>query len=130
MLIGIVDHEAGTRDLRVLAGRHVRMPITGTALTLAAVSMAGVPPLLGFVSKEGLLDAALGTPGPAWAAPVVTGAIALASVFTVAYSGRLVLGALGRWGASPAGTAQPWESTRGEEVHEASPAFWTMPVLA
>ncbi len=130
MLIGIVDHEAGTRDLRMLAGRHVRMPVTGTALTLAAVSMAGVPPLLGFVSKEGLLDAALGTPGPAWAAPVVTGAIALASVFTVAYSGRLVLGALGTWGASPAGTAQPWESARGEEVHEAGPAFWTMPVLA
>ena len=130
MLIGIVDHEAGTRDLRMLAGRHVRMPVTGTALTLAAVSMAGVPPLLGFVSKEGLLDAALGTPGPAWAAPVVTGAIALASVFTVAYSGRLVLGALGTWGASPAGTTQPWESARGDQVHEAGPAFWTMPVLA
>lgn len=97
MLIGVVDHEAGTRDLRVLAGRRVRLPVTGAALAVAALSMAGIPPLLGFVSKEGLLAAALGTPGPAWAGPAVTAAIALASVFTVAYSGRLVLGALGLW---------------------------------
>ena len=130
MLVGVVDHEAGTRDLRVLAGRRVRLPVTGAALTVAALSMAGIPPLLGFVSKEGLLDAALGTPGPAWAGPAVTAAIALASVFTVAYSGRLVLGALGLWGPSPAGAPEPWESGRGEEVHEAPASFWAMPVLA
>ena len=130
MLVGIVDHEAGTRDLRALAGRRVRLPVTGTALAVAALSMAGVPPLLGFVTKEGLLDAALGTPGPAWAAPVVTAAIALASVFTFAYSGRLVLGALGLWGPSPAGAPEPWESGSGAEVHEAPATFWAMPVLA
>ena len=93
MLIGVVDHEAGTRDLRELAARHVRMPVTGTAIAVAALSMAGIPPLFGFISKEGLVEAALGTPGPAWLPVLVTAGIALTSVFTVAYSGRLVLGA-------------------------------------
>ena len=130
MLIGVVDHEAGTRDLRELAARHVRMPVTGTAIAVAALSMAGIPPLFGFVSKEGLLDAALETPGPAWLPVVVTAGIALTSVFTVAYSGRLVLGALGVWGPSPEGAAHSWSAGRGDEVHEAPAAFWGVPVLA
>ena len=129
MLIGIVDHQAGGRDLRDLAARNVRMPVTATAIVLAAVSMAGVPPLFGFVSKEGLLDAALDTPGPAWTAWVVTGGIALASVFTFAYSGRLVLGALGMWGSSPTGARHTWQSGRGEPVHDPSFTFWAVPAL-
>ena len=129
MLIGVVDHEAGTRDLRDLAARHVRMPVTGAAIAVAAASMAGLPPLLGFVSKEGLLDAALGAQGPAWLPGLVTAGIALTSVFTVAYSGRLVLGALGVWGTAPAGAADMWSAGRGEDVHEAPAAFWAVPVL-
>ena len=120
MLIGVVDHEAGTRDLRELAARHVRMPVTGTAIAVAALSMAGIPPLFGFISKEGLVEAALGTPGPAWLPVLVTAGIALTSVFTVAYSGRLVLGALGLWGPSPDGAAHSWPTGREDEVHELS----------
>ncbi|WP_295018507.1 DUF4040 family protein [uncultured Micrococcus sp.] len=130
MLIGVVDHEAGTRDLRELAARRVHMPVTGTAIAVAALSMAGIPPLFGFVSKEGLIDAALHTPGPVWLPVLVTAGIAVTSVFTVAYSGRLVLGALGVWGPSPDGAAHVWTSGRGDEVHEAPVAFWAMPVLA
>ena len=130
MLIGVVDHEAGTRDLRELAARHVRMPVTGTAIAVAALSMAGIPPLFGFISKEGLVEAALGTPGPAWLPVLVTAGIALTSVFTVAYSGRLVLGALGLWGPSPDGAAHSWPTGREDEVHEAPATFWGVPVLA
>ena len=130
MLIGIVDHEAGTRDLRELAGRTVRMPVVGAALVIAAVSMAGVPPLFGFVSKESLLEAALHAQGPAWLPSLVTVGIAWASVFTFAYSGRLILGALNLWGDAPLGHPQPWIRGRGEPVSDPSPAFWLPPALA
>ncbi|MGO1173314.1 MAG: DUF4040 family protein [Actinomycetaceae bacterium] len=115
MLVGVVDHEAGTRDLRELARMRVRMPVTLTAMTLAAASMAGVPLLMGFISKESLLTAFVGAPGPAWVAVVVTAAVAATSVLTFAYSGRLVLGAAG--------------GRSGPEVAEARPAFLAAPVL-
>lgn len=130
MLIGVVDHEAGTRDLRDLAARSVRMPVTGAAIALAALSMAGIPPMLGFVTKEGLLESALHAEGPAWLPALVTAGVALTSVFTVAYCGRLALGALGLWGAGPAGADVRWDAGHGAEVHEAGPAFWGVPVLA
>src|SRR3546814_20704283 len=50
--LGIVDHEAGTRDARRLGGLATLMPITATIATLAGLSMAGFAPLNGFLSKE------------------------------------------------------------------------------
>ena len=115
MLVGVVDHTAHTRDMRELAGMRLRMPVTAAAMTAAAASMAGVPLLLGFVSKESMLTALVDAPGGAWVPVVVTTAAAVASVFTFAYSARLVLGAFGG---------------RGEQrVDEASPAFWAPPAL-
>src|SRR6218665_1017964 len=52
MAVGIVDHETGTRDIRRLNGLYKAMPITGTLAMVAAASMAGVPLLNGFLSKE------------------------------------------------------------------------------
>ncbi len=52
MAAGIVDHETGTRDLRRLSGLATAMPITATLAVVAAASMAGVPLLNGFISKE------------------------------------------------------------------------------
>ncbi|MDN5692237.1 MAG: DUF4040 family protein [Micrococcaceae bacterium] len=129
MVVGIIDHQAGTRDLRELAARRVRMPATGTLLTIGAVSMAGVPPLFGFVSKEGLLEAGLRADGPSWLSWVVVAGLAWASVFTFAYSGRLVLGGLGLWGDAPAGHATPWRADGGALVSDPSPAFWLPPAL-
>ncbi len=56
MVVGTVDHESGTRDLRRVGGLFKAMPITGTAAVLSALSMAGLPPLIGFVAKEVLYD--------------------------------------------------------------------------
>ncbi len=56
---GTVEHETGTRDLRQLGGLRMRMPLAAGAATLAAVSMAGLPPLGGFISKELFYEAAL-----------------------------------------------------------------------
>ncbi|WP_268243549.1 proton-conducting transporter transmembrane domain-containing protein, partial [Agromyces mediolanus] len=100
LVVGIVDHAAGTRDWRKLSGLGRRMPVVATIGFVAAASMAGVPPLLGFVAKEGvftsLLEAGTATAdgGPAagwgWLALVLA---FLGSVLTVAYSVRFVWGA-------------------------------------
>lgn len=57
MVAGAVDHEAGTRDVRSLGGLIRVMPVTAVTAGLAALSMSGVPPLLGFISKELLYEA-------------------------------------------------------------------------
>ncbi|CAH0344614.1 Na+/H+ antiporter subunit A [Bacillus sp. CECT 9360] len=52
MAAGIIDHETGTRDIRKLGGLMNFMPITFTITLIGALSMAGVPPFNGFLSKE------------------------------------------------------------------------------
>ncbi|SFP19790.1 Na+/H+ antiporter subunit A [Salibacterium halotolerans] len=52
MMVGIVDHETGTRDIRNLGGLMTIMPITFTIAAIGSFSMAGLPPFNGFLSKE------------------------------------------------------------------------------
>lgn len=52
MIVGIVDHEVGTRDIRRLGGLATLMPITFTVAVIGSLSMAGLPPFNGFLSKE------------------------------------------------------------------------------
>ncbi|WRP05911.1 Na+/H+ antiporter subunit A [Rossellomorea aquimaris] len=52
MVVGIIDHETGTRDIRKLGGLMNFMPITFTIAMIGAFSMAGLPPFNGFLSKE------------------------------------------------------------------------------
>ncbi|MBS4018145.1 MAG: NADH-quinone oxidoreductase subunit I, partial [Dechloromonas sp.] len=52
MVAGLIDHEAGTRDVRRLGGLRGAMPITFAAALLAALSMGGLPPFFGFLAKE------------------------------------------------------------------------------
>ena len=52
MAAGIIDHEAGTRDMRKLNGLWKYMPYTAVLAMVAAAAMAGVPLLNGFLSKE------------------------------------------------------------------------------
>lgn len=87
MNVGIVDHEAGTRDIRHLGGLLVVMPITGTLGLIAAASMAGIPPLNGFLSKELMLEEAAHTLwwGQDWVFPALA---TLGATFSVAYSFR------------------------------------------
>ena len=63
LIAGAVENAAGTRDLRKLGGLAAGMPVTAALATLAALSMAGLPPLGGFISKELFYDAALDAPG-------------------------------------------------------------------
>lgn len=52
MMVGIVDHEVGTRDIRRLGGLMSIMPVTFTIALIGCFSMAGLPPFNGFLSKE------------------------------------------------------------------------------
>ncbi|MGQ7244108.1 monovalent cation/H+ antiporter subunit A [Salinicola sp. V024] len=90
MSAGIIDHETGTRDIRKLSGLRHSMPMTALLAGLAASSMAGVPLLNGFISKEMMLTEALGTGilgGLAWLIPVLA---TIGSILSVAYSLRYV----------------------------------------
>jgi multicomponent Na+:H+ antiporter subunit A len=95
MVVGIVDHETGTRDIRKLGGLMHLMPITFTLAIIGAFSMAGLPPFNGFLSKEmfftGMVNIlkldlfSLSTWGVLF--PVLAW---IASVFTFIYSMKLV----------------------------------------
>ena len=52
MVVGILDHELGTRDVRRLGGLMMFMPFTFTVAVIGSLSMAGLPPFNGFLSKE------------------------------------------------------------------------------
>jgi multicomponent Na+:H+ antiporter subunit A len=95
-VVGIIDHTAGTRDLRRLAGLRQQAPALFWVAVLAAASMAGIPPLAGFVGKEAIFAAFLG--GDPWQTAVLVGVVA-GSALTVAYSARFL------WGAFAGGPA-------------------------
>lgn len=59
MAVGIVDHETGTRDIRKLGGLMTVMPVTFTITMIGSLSMAGLPPFNGFLSKEMFFTALL-----------------------------------------------------------------------
>lgn len=59
MMVGIVDHEVGTRDIRRLGGLMAMMPLTFTIAVIGSASMAGLPPFNGFLSKEMFFAATL-----------------------------------------------------------------------
>lgn len=103
LTVGVIDHATGTRDLTKLSGLARRLPVLAVVAGLAAASMAGIPPLFGFVAKEAALDALVkiasdgdGTgilPAPA---VLLVAVIVLGSMLTAAYSLRFWWGAFGR----------------------------------
>jgi multicomponent Na+:H+ antiporter subunit A len=116
LVAGAVDHGVGTRDLTRLGGLRRVMPFTALAAVLAGLSMAGLPPLFGFVGKELAYKAKLGVENLGWLLPTVA---VLANALTVAAAGLLV--------------ARPFFGRRGTGVgataHEGPPALWGGPVL-
>lgn len=89
MSAGIIDHETHTRDIRRLGGLRRLMPITFGIATLAALSMAGVPLLNGFLSKEMMLEEATKT--VLFNSPMLVPLLAtVGSLFSAAYCFRLI----------------------------------------
>lgn len=96
LVVGIIDHQSGTRDIRELSGVFRSAPKLGIVALIGAASMAGLPPLAGFVAKEGIFQAFIASAVHGPAGPVV-GWIVLAgmvigSILTFAYSARFMWG--------------------------------------
>ncbi|MCL4139844.1 UNVERIFIED_CONTAM: hypothetical protein GTU68_042687 [Idotea baltica] len=88
VVVGEVDIRTGTRDITKLGGLYRSMPIATVVAVLAGLSMAGVPPLLGFAAKEAAVEAVLGLSG--LEALIVGGAVIGGSTLTVAYTARFL----------------------------------------
>jgi len=90
MAAGIIDHECGTRDMRRVNGLFKLMPVTATLAMVAAASMAGVPLLNGFLSKEMFFTEAVlftGFDGGHLLLPIFA---TIAGILAVAYSARFI----------------------------------------
>lgn len=90
MSAGIIDHEAGTRELKQLGGLRKTMPVTALLTVFASAAMAGVPLFNGFLSKEMFFTETLATPvlgGLSWLIPALA---TVGGILSVAYSIRLV----------------------------------------
>jgi len=126
MVVGIIDHEAGTRDIRRLGGLMSIMPITFSIALIGSFSMAGLPPFNGFLSKEmfftGMLNASqvnvFGLEFLTIAFPVIAW---IASVFTFIYCLVLVMRPF-------LGSFHP-EKLPKEKVHEAPAGMLVPPVI-
>ncbi len=118
MSAGIIDHEAHTRDIRRLGGLRHLMPITFIFATLAALSMAGIPFLNGFLSKEMMLEEANHTVlfGSPWLVPALA---VFGSLFSAAYSFRYV----GHVFLGPKRDDYP------TTPHDPGPGLWLPPVI-
>jgi multicomponent Na+:H+ antiporter subunit A len=114
LVAGIIDHETGTRDVNNLGGLRSAMPITAAAAVLAALSLASLPPTLGFIGKEMLLEASLQTNESL----IITIALMLASSIYVATAG--IIGIRPFFGKKLATPGPP---------QEASPGLWLAPAL-
>ncbi len=101
MVVGIVDHELGTRDIRSMHGFGPGWSPVLIAGVVSAASMAGLPPLFGFIAKEKALKGYLDD-GNFGGGGLVLVVIVVASICTFAYSARFVLGLLGRFGSDEA----------------------------
>ncbi|MFY0409480.1 Na+/H+ antiporter subunit A [Solicola sp. PLA-1-18] len=115
MVVGIVDRTCGTRDLRELTGLARRMPVLLVVTVLSAASMAGLPPLAGFVAKETVFasfeEVAHGEGGTGlapWVGWVALAGLVVGSLLTVAYSARFVWGVF----ADKVGAELPREPAR------------------
>ena len=123
MTVGIVDHETHTRDRRVLTGLGRRWPLVTAFTVLAAASMAGIPPLFGFVAKELALEGLLEPGTPVRITLLVV--VVVGSMLTVAYTARFLWGAFG-----PADhDSVPVNARRGSDAPRASVLFALSPAI-
>lgn len=87
---GVIDHETGTRDVRRLSGLYSFMPISATLAMVAAASMAGVPLLNGFLSKEMFFAETVALKSGNLLEQLLPFIATIAAAFSVVYSLRFI----------------------------------------
>jgi multicomponent K+:H+ antiporter subunit A len=117
MVAGIIDHATHTRDIRSLGGLRKAMPLTFGIAAIASLSMAGFPPLNGFLSKELMLEEASHVHWlTAWAVPALA---TMGALLSVGYSLRFL---------SHAFLGESRESLH-HAPHDPGPGLWAAPAL-
>lgn len=120
MSAGIIDHETGTRDLNKLGGLRKQMPILFVIVGIAALSMAGLPPLFGFLAKETLLASVTHPSLPASVNFIFPLTTVIAGALILFQAGILV------WGVFLGKPADPKHPPHG---HDPKWGFWLAPAL-
>ena len=133
MIVGAIDHTTGTRDIGELSGLGRKEPFVAFLAVVSAASMAGLPPLFGFIAKESALEAILheeslhGMPGHITLVVLVVG-----SILTMGYSLYFLWGAF----ATKAQHREAGVSPAVAKMHHigpllsASPAMLTLATIA
>ena len=115
MVAGLIDHEAGTRDITRLGGLRRAMPATFAAAMLAALSMGGLPLFFGFLAKEEIYYAHSLAEG--WQALLIVVAVAgNALMFAIGFAV-----ALRPFAGAAAATPKP--------AHEGPVSLWLGPIV-
>ncbi|MCW5757144.1 MAG: DUF4040 domain-containing protein [Phycisphaeraceae bacterium] len=122
LVAGIVDHEAGEKDTERMGGLFGTMPVTAIIALVSGLSMAGVPPLLGFVGKELLLKGSLHAHGGPQEALWLWAAIATISGAFMGVAGLQA-------GFRPFFMARTVEGEFPKHPHEAPPPMLIGPIV-
>jgi multicomponent Na+:H+ antiporter subunit A len=112
LVAGLVMHGTHKTDVREVGGLGAAMPLTAVAAGLAALSMAGLPPFAGFISKELTIEAVLHAPSATW---IFTAGVWVTAALSVALAGIVGLG--------------PFVGPRDRHAHEGSPAMCAGPLI-
>ncbi|MEM1387658.1 MAG: putative monovalent cation/H+ antiporter subunit A [Pseudomonadota bacterium] len=110
LVVGCIDFRTGTREAEILGGLVRAMPITALAAALAALSMAGIPPFLGFIAKELM-----------YAGGLAAGSASLLIVAAIVVASALMLAVAGVVGFRPF-----WRPAGGDTPRKAKEAPWPM----
>ena len=128
MIVGAIDHTTSTRDLRELSGLGRKQPFVTALAMISALSMAGMPPLFGFVAKESVLEAVMhedllvGMPRNLMLVAIVVG-----SALTMAYSLRFLYGAFATKPADHESGGGTSEAVA--KMHSIGPRLWIAPLI-
>jgi NADH-quinone oxidoreductase subunit L len=109
---GSVIHAVHTNDIQEMGGLHSKMKITSWTFLIAALAIAGVPPLSGFWSKDEIVAATAGH-------PIFTGLTLLVAFMTAFYMFRLYFLTF---------TGKPRDHHKYDHAHE-SPLWMTGPLM-
>jgi NADH-quinone oxidoreductase subunit L len=116
-------------NMRHYGGLRKLLPITFITFGLGYLAIIGVPPLAGFFSKDGIIEAAIGSGGAKGA--ILGGATILGAGITAFYMTRVMLMTFfgeARWKASASGTTG--EMTEPHPHESPKVMTWPMVVLA
>lgn len=120
MSAGIIDHETGTRDIRKLGGLRKQMPVMFGIAGIAALSMAGLPPLFGFLAKETLLASATHPSLPPFVNLLFPLTTVAAGALLLAQAGVLVYGTF---------LGNPADAKHPPHGHDPKWGFWLAPAI-